>query len=224
MTGSTRLGMMGGTFDPIHYGHLDAAEAARTSLSLDETWLLPSHDPPHRPGDPQASPFHRFALVALAACDHAGLTACDLELRRQGPSYTVATLQEVRRMGWQPSQIFFIIGADAFADIAAWHAFPGVLEAANFAVVGRAGTAPEDIIPRLPAVAARAASPGYQPQHEGDTKVFAVAGRTRDVSSSLIRERLRQGRHIDDLVPAAVERHIMANRLYGSVGPLHAEQ
>lgn len=215
---------MGGTFDPIHYGHLDAAEAARTSLSMDEVWLLPSHDPPHRPADPLASPFHRFALVALAASGCPGLTACDLELRREGPSYTVATLQELHRTGWQPAQIFFIIGADAFGDIAAWRAFPEVLDAANFAVVGRADTAPEDIIPRVPAVAARVAAPGYQPQHEGDTKVFAVAGRTRNISSSLIRERLQHGQHIDDLVPAAVERHIMANRLYGSVGPLHAEQ
>jgi nicotinate-nucleotide adenylyltransferase len=215
---------MGGTFDPIHYGHLDAAEAARTALSLDEVWLLPSHDPPHRPADPLASPFHRFALVALAASGYANLTASDLELQRQRPSYTVATLQELHRMGWQPAQIFFIIGADAVGDIESWRAFPDVLEAAHFAVVGRAGTAPEDVIPRVAAVAARVAPPGYQPQHERDTKVFAVAGRTRDVSSSLIRERLRQGRHLADLVPAAVERHIMANRLYGSVGPLHAEQ
>lgn len=215
---------MGGTFDPIHYGHLDAAEAARTALSLDEVWLLPSHDPPHRPADPLASPFHRFALVALAVSGYANLTASDLELQRQGPSYTVATLQELHRMGWQPAQIFFIIGADAVGDIESWRAFPDVLEAAHFAVVGRAGTAPEDVIPRVAAVAARVAPPGYQPQHERDTKVFAVAGRTRDVSSSLIRERLRQGRHLADLVPAAVERHIMANRLYGSVGPLHAEQ
>ena len=215
---------MGGTFDPIHYGHLDAAEAARTSLSLDEVWLLPSHDPPHRPVDPLASPFHRFALVALAVSSYANLTASDLELQRQGPSYTVATLQELHRMGWLPAQIFFIIGADALADIAAWRAFPDVLDAAHFAVVGRAGTAPEDIIPLVPAVAAHLAPPGYRPQHERDTKVFAVAGRTRDISSSLIRERLQQGHPIDDLVPAAVERHIMANRLYGSVGPLHAEQ
>jgi nicotinate-nucleotide adenylyltransferase len=215
---------MGGTFDPIHYGHLDAAEAACTALSLDEVWLLPSHDPPHRPADPLASPFHRFALVALAVSGYANLTASDLELQRQGPSYTVATLQELHRMGWQPAQIFFIIGADAFGEIESWRAFPDVLEAAHFAVVGRAGTAPEDISPGVAAVAARVAPPGYQPQHERDTKVFAVAGRTRDVSSSLIRERLRQGQHLADLVPAAVERHIMANRLYGSVGPLHAEQ
>jgi nicotinate-nucleotide adenylyltransferase len=187
-------------------------------------WLLPSHDPPHRPADPLASPFHRFALVALAASTTANLIACDLELRREGPSYTVATLQELHRLGWHPSQIFFIIGADAFADIAAWRAFPAVLDAANFAVVGRAGTSPELIIARVPEVAGRVAPAGYQPQHERDTKIFAVGGRTRDISSSLIRERLQRGQRIDDLVPAAVERHIMANRLYGSVGPLHVKQ
>ena len=224
MTSKARLGLLGGTFDPIHFGHLDAAEVARTCLSLDEVWLMPSHDPPHRPSDPVASPFHRFALVALAASGRPGYTASDLELRREGPSYTIATLQELHRLGWQPSQIFFIIGADAFSDIAAWRSFPSVLDAANFAVVGRAGTTPGEIMPRLPAVAARVSASTYQPQHDGDTKIFAVTGHTRDISSSLIRERLRQGRRIDDLVPEAVERHIMANRLYGSVGPLHAEQ
>ncbi len=224
MTRTARLGVMGGTFDPIHFGHLDAADAARACLSLDEVWLIPSHDPPHRPSDPLASPFHRFALVALAASGRPGYVASDLELGREGPSYTIATLQELHRQGWQPSQIFFIIGADAFGDIAAWRSFPSVLDAANFAVVGRAGTAPEGILPRVQAVAARLAVSSYQPLHERDTKIFAVAGRTRDISSSQIRERLQQGRRIDDLVPDAVERHIMANRLYGSVDSLHEEQ
>jgi nicotinic acid mononucleotide adenylyltransferase len=177
--------------------------------------------PAGRPAGICVPPLRAGGVGGLRSCR--AWTACDLELRRQGPSYTVATLQEVHRMGWQPSQIFFIIGADAFADIAAWHAFPGVLEAANFAVVGRAGTAPDDIIPRLPAVAARAALRAISRNMSAirrslPSRDARATSRRRSSASGCAGPAHRRS------VPAAVERHIMANRLYGSVGPLHAEQ
>src|SRR5690349_18497299 len=118
MSGRLRLGLLGGTFDPIHFGHLDAAEAAQHALLLDEIVFLPSHDPPHRPADPRASAFHRFALVALAIEGHGRYRASDMELKREGPSYTADTLAAFSREGWDPSQLFFILGADAFAEIA----------------------------------------------------------------------------------------------------------
>ena len=90
--GRLRLGIFGGTFDPIHVGHLDAAAAARDALALDETLFLPSHVPPHRSADPRATMFHRFAMVALATDGLTGSCACDLELRRTGTSYTYETL------------------------------------------------------------------------------------------------------------------------------------
>ncbi|HEY6509365.1 MAG TPA: hypothetical protein VIY56_15200, partial [Vicinamibacterales bacterium] len=154
------------------------------------------------------------ALAALAIADRPQYRASDLELRRAGPSYTIDTLQELHSAGWAPSQIFFIIGVDAFADIHSWRAFPAVLEAANFVVVERAGTAPTPVASRAPELAARFETPAYRAAHPQDTKVFPVEGRTRDVSSSLIRTRLGSGQRIDDLVPAAVERHIMAHGLY----------
>ena len=216
MTHPQRLGILGGTLDPVHFGHLDAAEAARHALRLDEVWFVPSYDPPHRPLEPLASPFHRFAMVSLVAADHPTYRASDLELRRGGPSYTVDTLQELHGQGWRPAQLFFIIGADAFADVASWRAYPTVLDAANFVVIARAGTAAGPVTSHAPELAAKTAAAGTTPANPAATWIFPVESRTRDVSSSLIRQRLGRDESIADLVPAPVERHIMAYGLYGS--------
>jgi nicotinate-nucleotide adenylyltransferase len=221
---SRRLGLLGGTFDPIHYGHLDAAEAARTALALDEVRLLPSHDPPHRPIDPRATAFHRFALIALAINGLDGFSASDAELRREGLSYTIDTLRAVHREEWAPSQIFFILGADAFAEIATWHEFPAVLDAAHFAVIARPGTTLDAAVARVPELRARVRSATSRRSEsiEG-TAVWLVEARTRDVSSTLVRARLAAGQPIDDLVPAPVARHILAHHLYGAVDELHGK-
>ncbi|MBI2829129.1 MAG: adenylyltransferase/cytidyltransferase family protein, partial [Acidobacteria bacterium] len=111
-----RLGVLGGTFDPVHYGHLDAAAAARSALALDDVLFMPSHDPPHRRVDPHATAFQRFALVALAINGIEGYKASDVELRREGSSYTSDTLRALHAAGWAPTQLFFILGVDAFAE------------------------------------------------------------------------------------------------------------
>ena len=126
MTTARTIGVLGGTFDPIHLGHLDAAEAARTTLHLAEIRLLPLHDPPHRSANPMANAFHRFALVALAIEDHPAYRVSEMELVRPGHSYTADSLRAMHAEGWTPSQIFFILGADAFAEISAWREFPAV--------------------------------------------------------------------------------------------------
>jgi nicotinate-nucleotide adenylyltransferase len=218
-----RLGLLGGTFDPIHFGHLDAADAARTALALDAVVLVPAHDPPHKPVDPRASAFHRFALVALAADEYPGLRASDIELAQEGPSYTVNTLRALHRDGWRASQIFFILGADAFAEIATWHEFPAVLDAAHFVVIARPGTSLESAAARTPDVRARLRKAADGVPKAPRTAVFLVEARTRDVSSTTIRARLAAGQPIGDLVPRAVARHILAHQLYGAVDHLHAE-
>jgi nicotinate-nucleotide adenylyltransferase len=212
MIASRRLGILGGTFDPVHFGHLDAADAARRALHLDEIWLIPSSDPPHRPADPLASGFHRFALVTLAIQGDDRLRASDIELTRTGPSYTADTLRAVARQGWQPSQIFFILGTDAFAEIATWREFPAVLDAANFAVIARPGITLDAATARTPSLHGRLGA-----------SIFLVETRTRDVSSSTIRARLAARQPIGDLVPAAVARHIAAHHLYGAVDDLHGQ-
>jgi nicotinate-nucleotide adenylyltransferase len=216
MTPTQRLGVLGGTLDPVHFGHLDAAEAARDALALDEVWFVPSHDPPHRPLDPLASPFHRFAMAALAATEHPTYRASDIELRRAGPSYTIDTLQELHAQGWEAAQLFFIIGVDAFDEVASWRAYPRVLDLAHFVVIARAGATAAPVAARVPELGARVAVPGRTPANSAGTRIFPVEARTRDVSSSLIRQRLRHNESIADLVPGPVGRHIMAYGLYGS--------
>jgi nicotinate-nucleotide adenylyltransferase len=212
MMASGRLGILGGTFDPIHFGHLDAADAARRTMSLDQVWLVPSCDPPHRPVDPLASAFHRFALVGLAIQGHEAFRASDIELTRSGPSYTADTLRTLTSMGWLPSQLFFILGSDAFAEIATWREFPAVLNAANFVVIARPGTTLDAAIARTPSLRERFGR-----------SIFPVDAHTRDVSSSTIRARLAAQQPIDDLVPAAVARHIVAHHLYQPVDNLHGQ-
>jgi nicotinate-nucleotide adenylyltransferase len=224
MTASRRLGVLGGTFDPIHFGHLDAAEAARASLELDEVLFVPAHDPPHKPGEPHASGFHRFALVALAIEEWPGYRASDMELRREGASFTVDTLRALHACGWSPSHLFFIVGADAFAEIATWRDFPALLDFAQFAVISRPGVRLEEALARTPDLASRVRIPASRAWNdEAGTAIYVLEARTRDVSSTAIRARLAQRKAIDDLVPAAVARHIIAHHLYGAVNDLHGQ-
>ena len=111
-----RIGLLGGTFDPIHTGHLDVARAAQRELDLPYVDFLTAHVPPHRP-QPAASSFHRFAMTALAVNGVKGWRASDLELRMPAPSYTSQTLERFRERGYRPSELFFLLGADAFRDI-----------------------------------------------------------------------------------------------------------
>ena len=221
-----RLGLLGGTFDPTHYGHLDVADAARVALSLDEVLFIPSHDPPHRPADPHATGFHRFAMAAMAIDGRPGCHVSALELNRKGPSYTYDTLLSLHAAGWNATQLFFILGADAFAEIATWHAYPAVLDAAHFAVVARPGTTIEAALERTPELRPRARMPEELSASTpgAATRILLVEALTRDVSSTAIRGRIAGGESIDDLVPPAVARHIVRHHLYGAVDDLHGEE
>ena len=222
-TAARRIGVIGGTFDPIHVGHLDAAEAARHALALDEIRVIPAHDPPHRSADPHASGFHRFALISLAIAGLPGYRACDMELRRDGPSYTALTLRDLHAQGWRPAQIFFIIGADAFADIATWHDYPAILDAAHFVVISRPGTTLETVQARTPDLQSRARHPRDGVPTDGRTSIFLVEATTSAVSSTDLRARLASGASIDGLVPPAVARHIRAHHLYGATDDRHGQ-
>lgn len=230
MTSSRRLGVLGGTFDPIHLGHLRAGDAAAAALGLDEILVIPAHDPPHRTLDPRASPFHRFALIALALDGRSGWRLSDAELTRTGPSYTAHTLKALHASGWPASQIFFLLGSDAFAEIATWYEFPAVLDAAHFAVIARPGTTLDQVLARTSALKRRARRVGAGSRAistEGpETGIFLIESSTPDISSSDIRRRLAARQSIDDLVPAPVARYIYTHHLYGSsasVDDLHGK-
>src|SRR5262245_21261663 len=215
MSADTRVGLLGGTFDPIHLGHLETASAARRALQLDCVYVLPSNLPPHRTQQPAASSHHRFAMTALAVNGIDGLRASDIELSTPGPSYTAETLTRFSgSTGFAVSQIFFITGADAFAEIETWYRYPDVLDLATFIVVSRPHFAVAALPERLPALAGRMIEvDGKQPEASSHS-IFLVNATTPDVSSSDIRRRLMTRHSITGLVPATVERHIAQHGLY----------
>jgi nicotinate-nucleotide adenylyltransferase len=215
MNPAARIGLLGGTLDPIHVGHVDTALAARQALTLDRVIVLPSRVPPHRQYQPVASRYHRFAMTALAVNGIDGLAVSDIELCAPEPSYTVDTLTRFRESSGLPaSQIFFITGADAFAEIETWHRYPEVLDLSHFVVVSRPGFPVEALRDRLPALAPRMVSTHPGRTAGGFPAIFLVDAATSDVSSTDIRRRLRAGDALTGLVPAAVERHIVQHRLY----------
>jgi nicotinate-nucleotide adenylyltransferase len=137
----------------------------------------------------------------------------DQELQRDGPSFTIDTLAAQQRDGLSPLQLFFIIGADAFAEIASWHRYPAVLDAANFAVVARPGTALEDMRGRLPALRDRMAAPSAATTAQ-TTQIFLIEADTPNVSSTDIRRRAARGESLDGQVTPAVAAYIAQHSLY----------
>lgn len=218
-----RIGILGGTFDPVHVGHLDVALAAREALALDEVLLVPARLPPHRTEGPRASAYHRFAMVALAVLDRPGLVASDLELRGPAPSYTAAMLDWLAGLGHDPLALFFITGADAFAEIATWREYPGLLERAHFVVVTRPGCSVTALRAKLPDLASRlidvGAAQAPPARSPGQPSIFLLDRPTTDISSTEIRRRIRDGGSLGGLVPTLVERHIRRHHLYSPLTP-----
>jgi nicotinate-nucleotide adenylyltransferase len=156
-------------------------------------------------------------MAAIAVSGRAGWQASDLELLQPAPSYTETTLGRLHRDGYKPLELFFIIGADAFADIASWKNYPGILDAANFAVVSRPGSPVDALRQRLPELAARMKKPDAAVVRE--VSIFLIEAATADVSSTAIRQRRLHGQSISGLVPPGVEQHIEQHGLYQTIAP-----
>jgi nicotinate-nucleotide adenylyltransferase len=218
----SRIGILGGTLDPIHCGHIGAAVAARDALDLSSVLVIPSRVPPHRAPGPVASAYHRFAMAALAVSSEARLEANDDELGTDGPSYTAETLERLHAKGLAASQIFFITGADAFAEIATWKRYPEVLNLAHFVVVSRPGHALDALRARLPALADRMRPAGGASHDASHPLIHLLQAATPDASSTVVRDRLKRGDTITGLVPPLVEAHIVKHRLYRAE-QLHGE-
>src|ERR1051326_9055705 len=192
-----RIGILGGTFDPIHVGHLDVGRAAEEALNLSRVYVVTAKTPAHRAG-PVASPFQRFAMVALAIPKHVNWRASDMELRHEAVSYTVDTLERFAERGYDRSELFFILGADAFASIDQWRDYPRVLDLANFAVVSRPRAHVDMLKEGLPHLMTRIARP-EDPVPPGQTRIFLIDAPTADVSSSAIRANCEAGHPIDEI-------------------------
>ena len=197
-----KIGILGGTFDPIHLGHLIIAEEAMASLGLDRVLFVPAGDPWMKADTAITPRQHRLAMVLAAVGDNPKFKVSPSELERFGPSYTVETLEEFQEDYGLQTELFFIIGADALKDFGKWHKPERLLELCTLAVVGRPSQESLDLS------ALEAVLPGI------GKRVVMVDDVAMGVSATDIRGRVAEGRSIRYLVPPAVEAYIQEHGLY----------
>ena len=198
------LGILGGTFDPIHHGHLAIAEETREALGLERVVFVPAAVPPHRAAAPGAPAEDRARMVELAIVGNPAFSMSRIELDRAGPSYTVDTLAMLAAERAGRPDVVFILSAEALAGLPDWHDPRGVLRLARLAVVPRAGS------PALGPAWAAERFPGLEP------RFLWLDGPLLPVSGSVIRARAAAGRSVRYLVPESVARYIGDHRLYRS--------
>jgi nicotinate-nucleotide adenylyltransferase len=194
------VGIFGGTFDPIHLGHLAIAEEAREALGLERVVFMPASAPPHKPSRPVTAPEHRLAIVRLAVADNPAFEVSEAEILRGGPSYTVDTLARLREDGL--AEPWLILSSEALAGLPEWRQPERVLSLARLAVVPRAGfdpLGPAWLEARYPGAAER---------------VRFLTGPLLPISGSVVRRRAAAGRSVRYLVPDAVAAYIAQHRLY----------
>jgi nicotinate-nucleotide adenylyltransferase len=211
-TNIERLGVLGGTFDPPHYGHLTLADTARAQLRLQRVLFAPAGQPPHKPKDQPSSVAHRLAMVQ-AALDEAGEPAFCLsrvDVDRPGPHYTVDTLRLLRAQ-YPAAQIWLIVGADSLADLPHWRDPARITALARLAVLARPGYEAnlEHLAARLPPCNDTAPPPDLRQSIEW------LPGPSLDLSSSALRQRVRQGLPLRYLTSCSVQAYIHQHGLYG---------
>ena len=215
-----RLGILGGTFDPIHLGHLRTAEEIGQELDLEKVYLIPSASPPHKTEE-LVTPFdHRLTMTRLAIGGSSLLDALDLEGKRAGPSYSIETLKELHAIFKPDPDLFFILGIDAFLEINTWKENERLFDYANFVIISRPGYRKEKLEPFLLKL-------GLEINKNGEADAFLMKSNKTlaikettlmDISSTHIREMVQQGKSIRFLVPGAVRDYITKKGLYRKRG------
>lgn len=212
------IGILGGTFDPIHYGHLRLAQEIGQGLKLDEVRFVPSGTPPHRAA-PLTSALERLAMVRLAVRDNALFTVDEREIQRNGPGYTVDTLAELRREIGPARPLCLLVGADAFLDFATWSRWHELFTLAHIVVAHRPGFPVDAWQERMPQPLAReyASRTLQQPlavhlAPAGGIAVIAIAA--LDISATMIRDCIRAGASPRYLLPDSVLDYIQTRKLY----------
>jgi len=195
-----RLGIFGGSFDPVHNGHLALTRACQQQAALDEVWFTPTAIQPLKRGGPHASDAERVEMLRLAIEDEATWRVCTLEIDRGGPSYTVESLRQIH-VELPEASLFFMLGADALHDVPHWREPAELFRLASPLVVRRAGQVEPDLT-----TLATLCSTNNQPR--------LVEMPAIDISSTTIRRRVASNEPIEDVVPPAVARYISEHRLY----------
>jgi nicotinate-nucleotide adenylyltransferase len=199
-----RLGLFGGSFNPVHYGHLLLAECCREALHLDEVWLIPAAVPPHKQGRDIASGKQRLEMLELALAGHEQLRAAPLEIDRGGVSYTVQTLAEVHAA--HPSaQLFLLMGADSLRDLPSWREPERICDLSLPAVVRRGGSPPPDFSVLAPIISE---------ERLAMVRAAQVQMPLIELSSTDLRQRVAAGKSLRFRTPRAVEKYIETHGLY----------
>ncbi len=192
---SSKLGILGGTFDPVHLGHLILAEQARTQLGLEKVLFLPAAVPPHKMAQSITDAKLRKEMLDIAIGGNPFLEVSTIEIDRAGVSYTIDTLETLQGL-YPDSELWLIVGADTIADVPNWRRPLDIVQAASFAIAGRPGFTP------------------HLPTSLGNVRVASVEMPLLEISSSVIRRNVSEGRSIRYLVSAGVEAFINAKKLY----------
>ena len=198
----SRLGIYGGSFDPIHLGHLLLAETCRETCSLDDVWFLPCANPPHKPEGSLTPGKLRAEMIELAIAGHPGFGVCRIELERSGPSFTVDTLRQLREQ-YPEKELFFLMGADSLADLPLWREPHAILELAQIVAVNRGHRAP----PNLDLLAHDLGSLVRD-------RIKLITMPAIEISATELRQRIQENRSTRYRVPRAVEAYIAQNGLY----------
>lgn len=206
-----RLGILGGTFDPVHYGHLRFAEEARELFSLDGVVFVPVGIPPHKEATRIASAEQRLKMVELAIKGNHLFCVSDIEIKKPWMSYSVDTIKEIKKEFSPEVELYFLVGHDAFQEIGSWKDYQELLTLCHFVVATRAGqggTLPLEVADLF----CYDGNGCYR--YRGGTWLYQVEITTLDISSTRIRETVRQGNSVKYLVPPEVEDFIRVNGLY----------
>jgi nicotinate-nucleotide adenylyltransferase len=212
-----KIGLFGGTFNPVHLAHLRIAEEIREKFALSKVIFIPAATPPHKPLADDLSFAERMKMVAMAIRENPLFTVSDLEGRREGKSYSIDTLREFRKL-YPQDEFFLIMGNDSFADFRTWKEYKAIFACCNIVVIARPGTliSLQDALPVDVAREFRYDEAENVLSHCSGYSVYSLEGSLLDISSTAIRSRVRQGKSITYLVPATVERYIKQQRFYAN--------
>ena len=198
-----KIGILGGSFDPVHNGHIGLAVDAKEQMGLDEVLLIPAKLQPFKLDKKMVSGEQRLEMIRLAVADIPGLTPCDYELQQEEISYTYKTLKAISEMEGPETEVYFLTGTDSLLQIHKWKNADELLHNYNFVVGSRPGYKDDELRERIDTL-----------KKEYNTNIIKVNNNQLNISSTEIRERLKSGNGLGDLVPEVVERYIIEHGLY----------
>lgn len=211
---SSRIGLLGGTFDPVHTGHLQLAEAALRECCLDRVLFIPSASPPHKIGAPITAFAHRLAMLELGCRCNARFACSAIERELPTPSYTIDTLRALGDQFPRETEFFFLIGADAFLDFATWKAYRDILCLVNIVISFRNGHTRNQLIEFLQRIGYFWHNSQWRDEHDGGRAITILQTIPGQFSSTTIRKRIREGIRPTGDTPEPVIDYIINHQLY----------